>query len=74
MRCRLIFIFRGFTGGSAVKHPLANAEMWVRSLGQKDPPEKEMTTLSSILAGKSHGQRSLPGYSPWGVTKESDRT
>ena len=24
-------------------------EMWVRSLGQEDPPEKEMTTHSSIL-------------------------
>ena len=24
--------------------------MWVRSLGQKDPPEKGMTTHSSILA------------------------
>ena len=27
---------------------------------------KEMATHSSILAGKSHGQRSLAGYSPWG--------
>ena len=29
----------------------------VGSLGQKDPLEKEMATHSSILAGKSHGQR-----------------
>ena len=29
-------------------------------------PEKEMATHSNILAGKSHGQRSLEGYSPWG--------
>ena len=28
--------------------------------------EKEMATHSSILAGKSHGQKSLAGYSPWG--------
>ena len=28
--------------------------------------EKEMATHCSILAGKSHGQRSLVGYSPWG--------
>ena len=28
--------------------------------------EKKMTTRSSILAGKSLGQRSLVGYSPWG--------
>ena len=32
-----------------------------------------MTTHSSILAGKSHGQRSLAGYSPWG-RQESDTT
>ena len=25
-------------------------EMWVRSLGREDPPEKEMATHSSILA------------------------
>ena len=28
--------------------------------------EKEMATHSSILAWRSHGQRSLVGYSPWG--------
>ena len=32
--------------------------------GQKDPLEKEMATHSSILVGKSHGQRRLVGYSP----------
>ena len=32
-----------------------------------------MATHSSILAWKSHGQRSLEGYSPWG-RKESDTT
>ena len=46
-------------------------EMQVRSLGQEDPLEKEMTTHSSILAWKIHGQRSLVGYSPWDH-KESD--
>ena len=40
-------------------------ETWAWSLGQEDPLEKEMTTHSSILLGKSHGQRSLVGYSPW---------
>ena len=42
-------------------------------LGREDPLEQEMATHSSILLGKSHGQRSLVGYSPWGH-KESDRT
>ena len=32
-----------------------------------------MATHSIILAGESHGQRSLAGYSPWGC-KESDMT
>ena len=41
-------------------------DTWVRSLGREDPLEKEMATRSSILPGKSHGQRSLVGYSPWG--------
>ena len=31
------------------------------------PLEKEMATHSRFLPGKSHGQRSLAGYSPWGL-------
>ena len=31
----------------------------------EDPLEEEMATHSSILAWKSHEQRSLAGYSPW---------
>ena len=56
-----------------VKNLFAMQEMWVRSLGQEDPLEKEMATHSGFLPGKSHGQRSLVGYSPWGH-KESDTT
>ena len=44
-----------------------------QSLGQEDSLEKEMLTHSSILAWKSHGQKSLVGYSPWGH-KELDTT
>ena len=33
-----------------VKNLLAMQETQVRSLGQEDPPEKEMATLSTILA------------------------
>ena len=43
----------------------------VESLGWEDPLGKGMATLSSILARKSHGQRSLADYSPWG-RKESN--
>ena len=42
-------------------------ETWVPSLGQKDSLEKGMATHSSILPGKSQGQRSLAEYSPWGL-------
>ena len=47
--------------------------MGVQSLGREDPLEEEMATHSSILAGKSHGQRSLAGFSPGGH-KVSDTT
>ena len=56
-----------------VKKLPAMWETWVRSLGWKDPLEKGLATHSSILAWKTHGQRSLGGYSPWG-RKESDMT
>ena len=41
-------------------------ETWVRSLGQQDPLENEIQPTSVFLPGKSHGQRSLAGYSLWG--------
>ena len=50
-----------------------SAAMNIGSLGREDPPEKEMATHSSTLAWKSHGRRSLVGYSPWG-RKESETT
>ena len=56
-----------------VKNHPAMQETQVWSQGRKDPLEKEITTHSSFLPGKSHGQRSLAGYSPWDH-KESDMT
>ena len=47
--------------------------MQVQSLHLEDLLEKETATLSSTLAWKSHGQRSLEGYSPW-APKELDTT
>ena len=41
-------------------------ETRVRSLGQEDPLEEEMDHTPVFLPGKSHGQRGLVGYSPWG--------
>ena len=56
-----------------VKNPSAMWKNWVRSLVWEDPLQKEMETHSSVLARKSHGQRSLVGYSPW-CCRESDTT
>ena len=56
-----------------VKASVYNVGDWVRSLGWEDALEKGMAIHSRILPGKSHGQRSLVGYSPRGH-KESDTT
>ena len=51
-----------------VKNLSAMQETQVQFLGWEDALEKGM-----VLPGKSHGQRSLLDYSPWGH-KESDTT
>ena len=56
-----------------VKRLPAMRETQVRFLGQEDPLEKAMAIHSSTLAWKSHGQKSLIGYSPRG-RKELDTT
>ena len=43
--------------------------MQVQSLGGEDPLKEEMATHSSILAWKSHGQRSLAGSTVHGVAE-----
>ena len=45
----------------AVNNLSATQETQVPSLGQEDPLEKGMATLSRILAWRIHGQRGLPG-------------
>ena len=47
-----------------VKNLPAMRETQVRSLSREDPLEEEMATHSSSLPGKSHGERTLAGYSP----------
>ena len=59
----------GFPGGSLEKNlpdGAGDSGDGVQSFGWEDRLEKEMGTHSSILAWKSHEQRSLAGYSPWG--------
>ena len=41
-------------------------KMWVQSLGQEGPLEKEMATHSSIVAWEIPWTEWLAGYSPWG--------
>ena len=48
------------------KEPACNAGDPGSIPGSGYPLEKEMATHSSILAGESHGGRSLGSYSSWG--------
>ena len=57
----------------SIKSLLALQESQVRSLGWEDPLEKEMATLSSILAWEMTWTEELAGCSSWGH-KESDMT
>jgi len=68
---------QGFPGGSAVKNLPANAgdtgdayrrcgfDPWV----WKIPWRKKWQPTPVFLPGESHGQRSLAGYSFWGLKK-----
>ena len=44
-------------------------EMWVQSLGQEDPLEKEMATHSSILAWKIPWTEELGGLQSMGLQR-----
>ena len=55
----------GFPGDSVVENLPRKQEMWVQFQGWEDPLEKEMVIPLVLLPGKSHGQRSLLGYSLW---------
>ena len=43
--------------------------MWVQPLGQEDPLGRKWQPTPGFLPGTSHGQRSLAGYSPWGLKR-----
>ena len=63
-----------FPGGSDGKAPVYN---WgdpglIPGLG-RSPWRRKWQSTPGLLPGKSHGQRSLVDYSPWG-RKESDMT
>ena len=56
-----------------VKHLSTMWETGVQSLGREDPRRRQWHPTPILLPGKSHGWRSLVGYSPWGC-KKSDMT
>ena len=53
---------RCFPGCSVVKQPPASAG----EASRDGPLEEEVAPTPGFLPGRSHGQRSLAGYSPWG--------
>jgi len=62
---------RGFPGGSDNKISACNMGDPGLIPGSGRSPGEENGYTPVFLAGESHGQRSLEGYSPWGL-KESD--
>ena len=62
---------QGFPGGSVVKNLPTKAGdsfiPWVRKI----PWRREWQPTPVFLPGKSHGQRSLAGHSPWGRNSQT---
>ena len=56
-----------------VKTPPSMLKTWVQYLGQEDPLEKGWLPTPVLLPEEFREQRSLAGYSPWGL-KELDTT
>ena len=72
-----IYIYIYIYGVSVVKNQPAMQETWVQSLAWEDPWRWKCQPTPRFLPGKSHGQRSLVGYSPWSYkspTRLSDST
>ena len=65
---------KGFPWSSVGKESACNAGDLGSILGlERSPGEGKWQPTPVSLPGKSHGQRSLVGYSPWGC-KESGMT
>ena len=66
-----LHITETFPGGSAVKNPPASAASAEEV--SLTPWRRKWQPTPVFLLGQSHGQRSLAGYSPWGL-KELEMT
>jgi len=72
-----LFGSRGFPSGACSKEPACQGrgykrywfDLWFRKILWR----RKWQPTQVFLPGKSHGQMSLEGYSPWGH-KESDMT
>ena len=78
---KILKFFWGIPGGSEVKISTCNVGEVCsipgsrRSLGEgKTPWRRKWQPTSVFLPGKSHGPRSLVGYTVHGVTNNSDMT
>ena len=60
-----------FLEAQMIKNPPAMQKTWVQSLGWKIPWRRAWRLTPVFLPGKSHRQRSLVGYSPWGRQEEN---
>ena len=62
-----VYVYVGFSGGSVVKNPPANAgdTGLVPGVG-RSPRERNGNPTPVFLPGKPHRQRSLVGYGSWG--------
>ena len=73
----LFLIFKDFPGGAVVKNLPANAgdgkDIDLIHKSGRSPGIGNGNPLQYSFFGKSHGQRSLVGCSPWSL-KESDTT
>ena len=71
------FTLRVFLGGAVAKNPTANAgdtgDVSLIPGSGRSPRRRKWQPTPVFLHGLSHGQRSLVGYSPWGL-KELDIT
>ena len=69
----LIFTYKSSLVAQMVKRLPAMRETWVDPWVGKISWRRKRQPTPVLLPGKSHGRRSLVGYSPWG-RKESDTT
>ena len=68
---RVVLVYWGYLGGSEVKESAYQAgDLGSNPESGRSPGEGNVFPTPVFLPGKSHGQRSLASFSPWGC-KES---